>query len=185
MARVRSMRALLPIALLLLTAGASATAGVSVDIDRDTLNRVLTAVAATQVEIPLTDTRSIPVELRELRITALEPDPGRQDRGHIRTTMRVVAPELGLDVPLAPRIALQVIEESGRHLLELRFEEILLQIPLVGAINLAGLMRPMRYPADNIWLLAGVDGDVEVASRLTGIEMHPERVRFRFTIRVP
>ena len=185
MLQSRSVRVLLLSTILTAVSAWNAMADVSVDIDRETLNRVLTAVAATQVEIPLTETNSVAVELRDLRVTALEPDAGRRDRGHIRTTVRVVAPELGLDVPLAPRIALGVIEENGRHLIELSFEELLLQIPLVGAIDLAGWMRPMRYPADNIWLLAGVDGNVEVASRLVGIEMHPEGVRFQFTIHVP
>lgn len=185
MLRSRSARLLILTTLLAAAGGRSIAADVSVDIDREALNRVLTAITATQVRIPLTETRSIAVELRDLRVTALEPDAERRDRGHIRTTVRVVAPELGLDVPMAPRIALGVVEQNGLSLLELRFEELLLQLPFVGAVDLANLLQPMRYPADNVWLLAGVQGDVSVASRLTGIEMHSERLHFEFSIRLP
>jgi len=185
MSYARVARFALVLAVLVVPATRGVCAGARLEIDGDTLNRLLAAAAVTEVQVPLTQQRSLPVQLRDLAVTGLEPVAGASGSGFIRTAVRVVAPDIGLDVALRPRIALNVVEHGGQSLLELRFEEVAVRFPLVGPIDIAGLIPPMRYPADNVWLLTGSAGDVEVVSRLTSVEMSPEAIRFEFSVDVP
>jgi hypothetical protein len=66
--------------------------------------------------------------------------------------------------------------------LELRFEEVEISLPLLGVINIARFLPPLRFPVDNVWLVAGVEGDVEVRSRLSTIEMGRKVVRLGFDL---
>jgi hypothetical protein len=162
----------------------SAQAEVTVDVDRETLNRILAAVVVDEIEVELSTGNTITVELRDLRVTGLEPGNGVDRKDAILTRVTVVAPELGLTVPLQPRVALEVVREGPARLLELRLDHLGLAVPLVGTIDLASLVPPARYPAENGWLLAGTRGDVPITSRLESIEMGRDKLRFRFEIDV-
>jgi hypothetical protein len=181
----RSLRAAVVGALLGTLGALPAHPGVQLDVDKTTLNRILSAVAVREVQVPIAGGRTLAVQLRDLEVTALEPANGESGNGHIRTALRVVSPEIGLDVAVAPRISLNVVDEGRLSVLELRFEEVAVGIPVLGQVNIARLVPPMRYPADNIWLLAGAEGDVEVVSRLRRIEMDRRAVRFEFDIEIP
>ena len=68
-------------------------------------------------------------------------------------------------------------------LLELRFEEVPLRLP-VGSVNLASMLQPLRYPAEELFMMAGAQSDVEVLSKVTDVEVGRERVRFTVTLEV-
>jgi len=172
--------------LILLTVlfAAPAAAGVTVDIDAPTLNQILTAISVAQVEVPISAQSTVTVELHDLRVIGFEPSPDQQRPGAILTAVRVVAPELGLEVPLEPRIAVDVVRDGEASILEFRFEDLGLKIPFVGQINLASLVPPMRYPADNVFLLDGAQGDVPVTSRLTAIKMGRDTIRFELDLEI-
>ena len=57
--------------------------------------------------------------------------------------------------------------------------------PLVGRLNFARLAKPLRFPADNEFLIEGADGNVPVTSKLKGIEMGRDTIRFEFDVAVP
>ena len=57
-------------------------------------------------------------------------------------------------------------------------------LPLAGPINIAGLLPPLRFPADHLWLVAGARGDVFVRSRLSRIAMGSRAIRLEFEIDV-
>jgi len=170
--------------LLIIMGTAPITAGVTVDIDAQTLNQILAAVSVTQVEVPISAQSTVTVELHDLRITGFDPHPDEGKPGAILTSVRVVAPELGLVVPLEPRIAVDVVREGEVSNLEFRFEDLGLKIPFVGQINLANLVPPIRYPADNLFLLDGAQGEVPVTSRLRAIEMGRDSIRFELDLEV-
>ena len=109
-------------------------------------------------------------------------DGGGQDR--ILTSVRLRAPQLGLTLNVEPRLSLHVVEHGGESLIELRFEEVPLALPL-GSVDLAGMLPPLRYPAQNLFLLAGAQEDVEVLSRVTGVKMERESLQFRISLEVP
>jgi hypothetical protein len=52
----------------------------------------------------------------------------------------------------------------------------------VGSIDVAPFLPPLRFPAENLWLVAGAEGNVEVRSRLSRIEMGRKVVRFEYDL---
>jgi len=171
---------ILPLALWAAPAGA----GVTVDIDGATLNRILAAISVQEVEVPISAQSSVSVQLHDLKVLGFDPAPAGEGTGAILTSVRVVAPELGLEVPLEPRIAVNVVREGEASLLEFRFEDLGLKIPFVGQINLAKMVPPMRYPADNVFVIDGAQGDVPLTSRLTSIKMGKDTIRFELDLQV-
>lgn len=161
-----------------------ADAGVTVEIDGPTLNRILTAISVQEVEVPISAQSSVSVELHDLKLLGFDPAPAGGGPGVILTSVRVVAPELGLSVPLEPRIAVDVVREGETSMLEFRFEDLGLKIPFVGQINLAKMVPPMRYPADNVFVIDGAQGDVPITSRLTSIKMGRDTIRFELDLEV-
>jgi hypothetical protein len=116
-----------------------------------------------------------------MRITGLDPAAVEGTSGHILTSMRLRVPQLGLDLPVQPRISLRATELQSTSLLELRFEEAQIPLPM-GTIDVASFLPPLRFPAENLWLIAGARGDVRLHSRLSGIEMGQRVVRFEFDL---
>jgi hypothetical protein len=162
----------------------AASAGVTVTIDRATLDDLLTAVAAQEVAVPIAENRSIDVRLDELKVLGLVPADGEGQNGHLRTAVELQVPELGLTLAAEPRVSLRAADSPSGSVIELRFEELPLRLPLAGAINVAPLLPVIRFPADNVWLVTGASGDVEVESRLVDVEIQREAIRFAFEIEV-
>jgi hypothetical protein len=177
---MKPMRALMLAALPVLVFAPPATAGVSVGFDVETLNELLPALSASAISVPITESQTVNVFLEEMRVTGLEPTAGGS--GHILTSMRVRVPRLGIDLPVSPRLSLHATEDRSGSLLELRFEEVRVALPLAGAIDIAPLMPPLRFPAENVFVVAGAVGDVEVRSRLREIQMGQRVVRLEFEL---
>lgn len=178
------IRASAAVAALCLLGTGAARAEVAIEVDKATLNRILAEVALDRVAVPVSPQRTLTVGLEDLVVTGLDPAGGEGGQGYILTSMVLRVPDLGLSLRVEPRISLNVVEQDGEALLELRFERVPLNVPLAGAINLAPLIPPLRYPTDNVWLLAGARGDVPITSRLSRIRMGREALRFVFEVDV-
>ena len=180
MHKLRIASLLLP---LLVLPAAPLVAGVSVSFDIETLNEVLPALSASEITVPLSAERTLGVRLADMQVTGLDPLAGGEEgNGHILTSMRVQVPSLGIDLPIEPRLSLHVVEAAGGSLLEMRFERVSLALPLAGAIDVSPLLAPLRFPAENLWLVSGVEGNVRVKSRLSAIEMGRKVVRFEINL---
>lgn len=172
-----SIRALALAAVVLASiAGPAARAGVSVAIDLETLNELLPALTAEELQVPLSGTRTLGVRLEDLRVTRLDPVK-RQVLGSL--TLRV--PSMGLAVPVEPKMSLRAIPGSASAV-ELRFEELLLDIPLVRSMNLAGAVPALQFPADTEFLVRGSRGDVEVTSRLADVTLSRRAIHLEFDV---
>jgi len=169
-------------ALVLLVLGATGVrAAVSFEVDRSTLNEVLAELTLDEVVVPIAG-RSLAVRLEDLEVTGLDPTAG--EHGQILTSVKLLIPDLGLNIPTTPRISLNVKEHKEGSLLELRFEEVKFSIPLAGTVNVAPLLPPLRYPTDSVWLLTGTRGDVPITSKLQRVEMGTTAIRFVFDVKV-
>lgn len=170
---------------LALAAGAGAArADVAFIIDRETLNDLLRALVTDRVEVQLGPERSLTVMFDDLRITGLDPGAGEEGQGHILTSLDVRIPDLGIDLTVKPRISLNVVKNGAASLLELRFEELVLPLPITGSINIASLVPPIRYDTDAIWQLAGARGNVPIDSRLKEVVLGRDAIRFMFEVEV-
>jgi hypothetical protein len=169
--------------LLAALAAGGASAGVRIDIDRETLSGIVASLAATTVDVPIAGGTTLRVELRDVRVTGLEPGTPERPGDGIRTSVRVLAPDIGLDASITPRLALGLADVSGVPMLELRFAELPLTVPLVGRVDLARVVAPLRYPAQNVLTLPGGAREVDLTSRLSRIGMTADALRLEFDVR--
>ncbi len=167
-------------AILVLAAGV-ADAGVSVGFDVKTLNAVLPAMLQTTISVPITESRSIAVEISELRIDGFAPSAEPDGTGQILTHLQVRVPQFGLSATLEPRLSLNVTDNE--RILELRFERAELPLP-IATLDIAGFLPPIRFPADSLYTLDGLRDDVLLRSRLTEVRMGRQILRFEFTVDV-
>ncbi|MCP3977902.1 MAG: hypothetical protein GY716_01045 [bacterium] len=180
--RVRR-RALFSAVAIWLLFGIPATAGVTVDVGLSTLNEVLTELTIREVQVPLGQ-GAIDVELANLEITGFDPAAGERMQGYVLASLEIVAVDVGVRLKIEPRISLRVVRDNGESSLELRYEEVPIELPLMGQIDIARLVPPQRFPADAFFSMEGARGDVELKSSLNGIRMGREAIRFEFDLEV-
>ena len=161
----------------------SARAGVMVDFDSGTLNNLLAALTRQEIDVPVTKDHSLRVRLDELTLRGFDPTAGENRQGYILTALKLSVPELGLAASIEPRLSLNVIEEADLSVLELRFESVKLPLPL-GSLEIARFLPPIRFPADQIYLMKGAAGDVQVRSRLARVRMGSDVLKFEFDVTV-
>lgn len=171
------LRWIAAIALVLAVPVTATRAAVTVSFDLASLNEVLSATAAQRVKVPLAEGRSLDVELHDLKVTGL--DPAGCGQGCILTAVQLRVPQLGLSMPLQPRLTLAVVE-GGQ--VELRFQEVKLPVPLVGTIDVGSMLRPMRFEASGVFQLPGGRTDVQLRSRLSKVQMVQDAMRLSFDI---
>jgi len=155
---------------------------VHVSIEKSTLDELLSAAAVYEVGIELSEANTLTVIVDQARVLGLQPDtPDRA--GRILTSVRLRVPQLGLTLRTEPRLSVGVIEQDGRSLLELRFEAVPLNLG-VGSLDLARFLAPLRYPADEVFLMGGAQGDVEVRSRVRQVVLESDRLRLELSLDV-
>ena len=167
---------------IVLLAGAPARPGVTVDFDAATLNELLPALTLDEIAVPISEDHAINVLLEELKVTGFQPATGDGGGGRIRTSLRLRVPQLGLSVSVEPTLSLHVVRAAGGDTLELRFERAELRLPLGGKVDVAGLLDPLVFPAENFFLIEGARGNVEVRSRLASVDVGQERIRLEFDL---
>ncbi len=158
--------------------------GVTIGLDAETLNELLPAMMVQEVTVPIAGERTLQVFLDDLKVLGFAPAGAGGGANRILTSVRLRVPQLGLDLALEPRVSLEVVQEAGKPLLQLRFDEVPLPLPLAGSIDVGSFFKPLRYPADGVFNLEGGQGDVEVRGRLERVEMGTKVVRFDFDLDV-
>jgi hypothetical protein len=161
---------------------APASARVDVSLDLDSLNKMLTAMAPGSVSVPLMQGRSVNLKLEDLRVTGFEPAEGEGNEGFLRTSVRLKVPELGLDLPLEPRLSLQVRDKGSSKTCYLRFEKVMVTLPVTGALDIAPLLPLLPLPSDTSWTVAASSGDVRVRTRLVEARMGAKMLRLGFDL---
>jgi len=181
--RIVPFRTAAPWFLALALAAPAAAAGVSVSFEADTLDRLLRAASTQDVDIPLNETRSVRVELRDIRLVELQPAAeGSHGRGFLSTSVDVAIPELDVRWSLRPTVVLDVVRVGEQSLFEMRFVKLRIPVPILGEFDIAPFLQPLRYPAEDLWYLPGARGTVHLKSRLVDITMGQRAVRFDFEL---
>jgi hypothetical protein len=175
----RKRRVRLAACLICLAAG-PARSEVSVGFDAASLNELLPPLTVDEVVVPMGESHALKVLVRDLEVVGFDPAAGGEGSGHILTSLRLQVPQLGIDTHVKPRLSVGVSRRESGSSLDLRFEEARLSLPLVGSVDVAALLPPLRFPAENVFLVKGMPGDVQVRSRLAGVEMGRRVLRFDF-----
>lgn len=168
--------------LFLLALASPALARVDVTLDTGSLNDMITNMAPERVPVELAAGRSITLVLHDLKVTGFDPAGGGTGQGYVRTSVRLQVPELGLDVPLTPKLSLQFRDANGKKVAYLRFEEVQLMLPVTGAINVAPLLPPLPIITDNAWIVNSARGKVRVEPRLVDARLGTSALRLAFDL---
>jgi hypothetical protein len=171
------------LALVAVAAVTSSAASVDVTLDAQSLNSLLTALAPASINVPLAAGRSVTLEIHDLHVTSFDPAVGDGSQGHILTALQLKVPELGIDVPVTPRLSLQVRDTDGKRVCYLRFEKVEVPMPLTGTVNVAPLLPLLPIHSDGTaWNVQGSRGNVRVQPRLLDAKLGTKNLRLTFDL---
>lgn len=160
----------------------AASARVDVSLDAESLTNLLSAMAPSRVDVALTEGRGVSLVLEDLRVTGFDPSEGAAQEGFVLTSLRLKVPELGIDLPVEPRLSLQVREKNGKKDCFLRFEKVPIRLAIGGVIDVAPLLPIMPLPTDTAWIVSTTGGDVRVRSQLGEAKMGAKNIRLSFDL---
>lgn len=182
MSRFRA-HALVLFAAAAIVAGRPAAARVDVTLDAASLNDLLRSMAPERVPVELAAGRSVTLVLHDLRVTGF--DPAARPAGEVVCAVRLEVPELGLDLPVAPRLALETTRsKGGAPVCVLRFRKVVLNLPLTGAVDVAPLLPVLPVVPDTAWLVHAARGDVRVRPTLVDARTGAKGIRLGFDLQV-
>ena len=160
-----------------------ALARIDVTLDAEALNDLLAAMAPNHVDVSLTAGRSLTIQMQDLKVTGFDPTAG--PNGGVATSLRLIVPDLGIDVPVEPHLTLEITEGAGgRKLTFLRFDKVVLNLPLTGAVDVAALLPPLSLMPDSSWVVNSARGKVRVRPNLVDAKTGTKNIRLGFTLDV-
>jgi hypothetical protein len=158
-------------------------AAVDVTLDADALNSMLTALAPNQVSVNLAAGRAVTLRMENLHVTSFDPSVTDGSMGHIVTALQLRVPELGVDVPVHPRLSLQVKDAGGKRTCYFRFEKVEVPMPITGSVDIASLLPLLPIHSDQAaWVVAGSRGNVRVQPRLIDAKLGMKNLRLSFDL---
>jgi len=163
--------------------GSPALARIEITLDAESLNGMLASMAPDHVDVGLAGGRGLTIRMQDLKVTGFDPAAG--PHGGITTALRLVVPDLGIDVALAPRLTLDLKDAGGgRKTPTLRFDKVMLNLPLTGAIDIAALLPPIQLMPGNGWIVDSARGSVRVKPRLTDAKTGANCIRLGLDLEV-
>lgn len=160
---------------------APALARIDVTLDAESLNGLLATMAADHVEVGLTAGRSLTIRMQDLKVTGFDPTAG--PNGGLTTSLRLIVPELGIDIAVEPHLTLEIKASGGGHQASfLRFDKVMLNLPLTGAVDVAALLPPLALMPDAGWVVNSARGRVRVKPNLVDAKTGTKNIRLGFTL---
>ncbi len=165
----------------LVAAVSPATARIDVTLDQESLNGLLASMAPDHVEVGLAAGRSLTIQMKDLAVTGFDPAAG--PNGGIVASLRVLVPDLGIDLPVTPHLVLEVSDAGGgRKASVLRFDKVLINLPLTGPVDVAALLPPLSLLPDGAWVVNSARGKVRVQPTLVDAKTGAKNIRLGYTL---
>lgn len=162
---------------------APARARIDLTLDAESLNGILASMAPDHVEVDLAGGRSLTIQMQDLKVTGFDPAAG--PNGGVTTSLRLLVPDLGIDIPVAPHLTLEITDAGGgRKTSFLRFDKVMLNLPLTGAIDVAALLPPLALMPDAAWVVNAARGKVRVKPQLVDAKTGTKNIRLSFRLDV-
>jgi hypothetical protein len=169
--------------LFLMLAAGPAQARVEVTIDADSLNAMLTNMAPDKVQVNLAGGRGVTLQLLNMKVTGFDPSAG--PNGGVNTSLRLVVPELGVDIPVTPHLTLDMKSgANGKKTCALRFDKVVLNLPLTGAVDVASLLPVLPIMPETAWSVDSARGKVRVKPDLIDAKTGAKNIRLAFDLAV-
>jgi len=160
-----------------------AAARVDVTLDAVSLNELLSGMAPDQVSVNLMGGRAVNIQLHDMKVTGFDPAAG--SNGEILTSVRVTIPELGLDVPVTPRLSVQMRQDEGAtRSCYLRFEKVMLALPITGTVDVAPLLPTLPLMSETAWMINAAKGKVRVKPSLIEARTGAKFLKLGFEVAV-
>jgi hypothetical protein len=160
-----------------------ARARVDVTLDADSLNELLAGMAPDQVQVELIAGRAVNIQLHDMKVTGFDPAAG--SNGEILTSVRVTIPELGIDAPVSPRLSVQMRQDEGAtRSCYLRFEKVMLSLPLTGSVDVAPLLPTLPLMSEAAWMINSAKGKVRVKPSLIEARTGAKFLKLGFNVAV-
>lgn len=160
-----------------------AFARIDVTLDAEALNGILSAMAPDRVDVPLVAGRTIAIQLQDLKVTGFDPAAG--PNGGLTTSLRLLVPDLGIDIPVTPHLTLDIVDAGGgRKRSSLRFDKVILNLPLTGAVDVAALLPPLALIPDAGWVVDSARGSMRVKPRLIDAKTGTKNIKLGFELEV-
>jgi hypothetical protein len=154
-----------------------------VTLDAASLNELLAGMAPERVQVDLLGGRAVSIELHEMKVTGFDPAAGAN--GEILTSVRVKIPELGLDLPVNPRLSVQLKQDAGAaRSCYLKFEKVMLALPLTGSVDVAPLLPVLPVMSEAAWMIDAARGKVRVKPSLIDARTGATNLRLGFDLAV-
>jgi len=168
---------------LALLLAAPAAARIDVTLDADSLNGLLASMAPDHVEVGLSAGRSLSIQMKDLKVTGFDPTAG--PNGGVTTSLRLLVPELGIDIPVTPHLTLEIGNGAGgRKTSFLRFDKVELNLPLTGAVDVAALLPTLALLPDSAWVVDSARGKVRVKPDLVDARTGTKNIRLGFELAI-
>jgi len=162
---------------------APALARIDVTLDAEALNGLLASMAPNHVDVGLTAGRGLTIQMQDLKVTGFDPAAG--ENGGVETSLRLIVPELGVDIAVAPHLTLEITKAAGgRKVSFLRFDKVMLNLPLTGAVDVAALLPPLALMPDTGWIVNSARGKVRVRPNLVDAKTGTKNIRLGFTLEI-
>jgi hypothetical protein len=121
--------------------------------------------------------------MQDLAVTGFDPAAG--PNGGVTTSLRLVVPDLGIDIPVTPHLSLDLQDAGGgRKTPYLRFDKVVLNLPVAGAVDVAALLPPLALVPESGWVVASARGDVRVRPKLVDAKTGTKNIRLGFELEV-
>jgi len=178
-----SLRRLGTLAAALMLTAAPALARVEVTLDADTLNDLLANMAPDHAEVALTAGKKLTIQMKDMKVTSFDPTAG--PNGGLVTSLRLIVPDLSIDVPVAPRLRLDVHDGAdGRKTCLLRFDKVVVNLPLTGSVDIASLLPPLPLMPDSGWIVNSAKGRVRVKPNLVDAKTGAKNIRLAYDLEI-
>jgi hypothetical protein len=156
---------------------------VEVTIDADSLNEMLTNMAPDKVQVGLSAGRGVTLHLQDMKVTGFDPAAG--PNGGVNTSLRLVVPELGIDIPVTPHLTLDMKSgANGKKTCALRFDKVVLNLPLSGPVDVASLLPVLPIMPETAWTVDSARGKVRVRPDLLDAKTGAKNIRLAFDLAV-
>jgi len=160
-----------------------ASARIDVTLDAEALNGLLASMAPDHVDVALTAGRSLTIQMQDLKVTGFDPAAG--PNGGLTTSLRLLVPDLGIDIPVTPHLTLEIENgPGGRKTSFLRFDKVVLNLPLTGAVDVAALLPPLSLMPDSAWVVDSARGKVRVKPGLVDARTGTKNIRLGFELAI-
>jgi len=160
----------------------AAFARAELTLDAPTLTQVLAALTPPQVPVRLPAGGQVMLQISDLKVTGFDP-AAAGGIGELLASMRLQAPDFGIDVQLQPRVALTVQEKNGTRYAVARFQNVQIPMPLTGGrVDVASLIPVIPIQADHLFSIPGAGTDATLRSRLAGVTMGTTALRLEFDV---